>query len=125
MPSTFTQTNSRSDSSDAKKALQTCLRKKVSVLTRNIGFHQTRFTRLIRLISEKFGVAKVKISELRVYLISGYPPPRVGGSIWKISEISDFYVKILRNKEKGGKTLCFLTKPRRRRKFFGISGINR
>ena len=31
-------------------------------------------TQIIRLISEKFGVAKVKISELRVYLISGYPP---------------------------------------------------
>ena len=43
----------------------------------------SRRTLFIRLISEKFGVAKVKISELRVYLISGYPPLGWGGLFGK------------------------------------------
>ena len=77
-------------------------------------------SRTIRLKSGKFGVAKVKIPDLRTLLYKWIPPPRVGGSILKSPDLSDFEGRIPRLKEKSGKTKSFLIKARRRRKFWDI-----
>mgnify|MGYP003715541267 CR=1 FL=1 len=55
---------------------------------------------MIRLISKKFGVAKVKILDLRTLLYKWIPPPRGGGSILKSPDLSDFEGRIPRLKEK-------------------------
>ena len=76
----------------------------------------------IPLKCKKFGVAKVKISDLRTLLYKWIPPPQGGGVYLKNLRLKRFWIQILRLKEKGGKTLSFLITARRRRKFLGISG---
>ena len=73
--------------------------------------HQKTISQSIRLKSRKFGVAKVIIPDLRTLLYKWIPPPRVGGSIWKSPDLSDFEVEIPRLKEKGGKTAKTLKFP--------------
>ena len=79
----------------------------------------------IRLKSGKFGVAKVKIPDLRTLLYKWIPPPRVGGSILKSPDLSDFEGRIPRLKEKRWENKKFTYKSPPQAEILGYQVQNR